>query len=195
MCRLSWSLGASTSGDPLGLSRPVMGLLFTILDIILTLCVICGFARCVNDNFAFIGCYAEYVGGWLPTFRDSLYVRVGSTDCAETSVIKNKPTQRNISEGGKPRSKYVWRTKQVTEHTVMSYNINVLRLNKEHWIHNAHPRIGHEDPEWKYRGTPTVNLPFHLTSALHGGRWLTPRPGRLTAGTDPLSIYRRLGGA
>jgi len=41
-----------------------MGLFFTILDIILTLCVICGFARCVNDNFAFIGCYAEYVGSY-----------------------------------------------------------------------------------------------------------------------------------
>jgi len=28
MCRLSWSLGASTSWNPVGLSRPVMGLLF-----------------------------------------------------------------------------------------------------------------------------------------------------------------------
>jgi len=27
MCRLSWNLGASTSWNPLGLSRPVMGLL------------------------------------------------------------------------------------------------------------------------------------------------------------------------
>ena len=30
MCRLSWSLGASTSWNPQGLSRPVMGLLFDI---------------------------------------------------------------------------------------------------------------------------------------------------------------------
>jgi len=28
MCRLSWNLGASTSWNPLGLSRPVMGLLY-----------------------------------------------------------------------------------------------------------------------------------------------------------------------
>jgi hypothetical protein len=28
MCQLSWNLGASTSWNPLGLSRPVMGLLY-----------------------------------------------------------------------------------------------------------------------------------------------------------------------
>ena len=28
MCRLSWNLGASTSWNPLGLFRPVMGLLY-----------------------------------------------------------------------------------------------------------------------------------------------------------------------
>jgi len=27
MCRLSWNLGASTSWNPQGLSRPIMGLL------------------------------------------------------------------------------------------------------------------------------------------------------------------------
>ena len=31
MCRLSWNLGASTSWNPLGLSRPVMGLLYPFL--------------------------------------------------------------------------------------------------------------------------------------------------------------------
>jgi len=30
MCRLSWNLGASTSWNPQGLSRPVMGLLYSI---------------------------------------------------------------------------------------------------------------------------------------------------------------------
>jgi hypothetical protein len=30
MCRLSWNLGASTCWNPQGLSRPVMGLLFTV---------------------------------------------------------------------------------------------------------------------------------------------------------------------
>jgi len=32
MCRLSWNLGASTSWNPLGLSRPVMGLLYLYLN-------------------------------------------------------------------------------------------------------------------------------------------------------------------
>ena len=31
MCRLSWKLGASTSWNPQGLSRPVMGLLYLLL--------------------------------------------------------------------------------------------------------------------------------------------------------------------
>jgi hypothetical protein len=31
MCRLSWNLGASTSWNPQGLSRPVMGLLYPYL--------------------------------------------------------------------------------------------------------------------------------------------------------------------
>jgi hypothetical protein len=31
MCRLSWNLGASTSRNPMGLSRPVMGLLYLYL--------------------------------------------------------------------------------------------------------------------------------------------------------------------
>jgi hypothetical protein len=35
MCRLSWNLGASTSWNPQGLSRPVVGLLcFTVLTIV-----------------------------------------------------------------------------------------------------------------------------------------------------------------
>ena len=32
MCRLSWNLGASTSWNPQGLSRPVMGLLYLLLS-------------------------------------------------------------------------------------------------------------------------------------------------------------------
>jgi hypothetical protein len=31
MCRLSWNLGVSTSWNPMGLSRPVMGLLYLYL--------------------------------------------------------------------------------------------------------------------------------------------------------------------
>jgi len=33
MCRMSWNLGASTFWNPQGLSRPVMGLLYLLLDI------------------------------------------------------------------------------------------------------------------------------------------------------------------
>jgi hypothetical protein len=34
MCRLSWNLGASTSWNPLGLSRPVMELLYLYLSLV-----------------------------------------------------------------------------------------------------------------------------------------------------------------
>ena len=37
MCRLSWNLGASTSWNPQGLSRPVMGLLYLYLYIFIIL--------------------------------------------------------------------------------------------------------------------------------------------------------------
>jgi hypothetical protein len=33
-----------------------------------------------------------------------------------------------------------------------------------------------------------------LTSALDGGGWSTPRPGRFTPGNDPYPLYRSLGG-
>ena len=33
-----------------------------------------------------------------------------------------------------------------------------------------------------------------LTSALDGGGWLRPRPGRFTPENDPYTLYRRLGG-
>ena len=33
MCRLSWNLGTSTSWNPLGLFRPVMGLLYLLLQL------------------------------------------------------------------------------------------------------------------------------------------------------------------
>jgi hypothetical protein len=39
MCRLSWNLGASTSWNPQGLSRPVMGFALTFLPFKYTLCM------------------------------------------------------------------------------------------------------------------------------------------------------------
>jgi hypothetical protein len=44
----------------------------------------------------------------------------------------------------------------------------------------GHPTSGHEGPKGqKYSSTPS------LTSALDGGRWSTPRPGRFTPGNKP----------
>jgi len=44
----------------------------------------------------------------------------------------------------------------------------------------VHPTTGHEGPEM-YSSTS-------LTSALYGGGWSTPRPGRFTPGKDPVPI-------
>jgi hypothetical protein len=43
-------------------------------------------------------------------------------------------------------------------------------------IPNVHPRRGHEGPEGEE------------TSALDGGGWSTPGPGRFTTGNDPVLI-------
>ena len=43
------------------------------------------------------------------------------------------------------------------------------------------PRTGCEDPEGEYRNISTISL----TSALDGGVWLTPRPGRFPPGKKP----------
>ena len=40
MCRLSWYLGASTSWNTYGLSRPVMGLLFLYLYVVTSSCIV-----------------------------------------------------------------------------------------------------------------------------------------------------------
>jgi len=37
----------------------------------ITKCEISGFSRGVDETFAVLGCYAELVGSWLPTFRDN----------------------------------------------------------------------------------------------------------------------------
>ena len=52
-------------------------------------------------------------------------------------------------------------------------------------------RTGHEGPEEKKRHSSTLSL----ISALDGGGWSTPRPGRFTPGKESrCSLYRRLGG-
>ena len=56
----------------------------------------------------------------------------------------------------------------------------------------VHSRTGHEGPEVEQMYSST--LPS--TSALDGGGWSTPRPGRFTPGNDPVPtvLYGRLGG-
>jgi hypothetical protein len=51
------------------------------------------------------------------------------------------------------------------------------------------PTTGHEGPEWEYRYSTTLSL----TSALDGGGWSTPRPGRFTPGNDPVLIVQDAG--
>ena len=48
------------------------------------------------------------------------------------------------------------------------------------------PRTGHEGPEEEQRYSSTLSL----TSALHRGGWLTPRPGHLTRGRDTVRIVQ-----
>ena len=54
------------------------------------------------------------------------------------------------------------------------------------------PTTGHEGPKGS---TDIVLLFLSLTSALGGGGWLTPRPGRFTPGKETrYPWYRRMGG-
>jgi len=48
----------------------------------------------------------------------------------------------------------------------------------------VHPITGHEDPVVEKRYSSTHSL----TSALDGGGWSTPRPGRFIPGKDPVPI-------
>jgi hypothetical protein len=55
----------------------------------------------------------------------------------------------------------------------------------------VHPRTGHEGSEGEQKYSSTVSL----TSALDGGGWWTPRPGRFTPGNDPVPIVQEAGWA
>ena len=53
------------------------------------------------------------------------------------------------------------------------------------------PRTGHEGPEAEQRYSCTLSL----TSALDGGGWSTPRPGRFAPGNNPVPIVQEAGQA
>jgi hypothetical protein len=48
----------------------------------------------------------------------------------------------------------------------------------------VHPRTGHKGPEGEQRYSSTLSL----TSALDGGEWSTPHPGRFTPRKDAVPI-------
>ena len=48
----------------------------------------------------------------------------------------------------------------------------------------VHPRTGHKGPEGEERYSSTLSL----TLALDASGWLTPRPGRFTAGENTVPI-------
>jgi hypothetical protein len=60
--------------------------------------------------------------------------------------------------------------------------INVPHLGKG----KGHPRTGHEGPEEEKMYSSILSL----TSVLHRGRWLAPRPGRFTPTSDPVPIVQ-----
>ena len=59
--------------------------------------------------------------------------------------------------------------------------------SRGHHQHHSrgHPRIDHEAPEVEQRYICTLSL----TSALNGGEWSTPRPGRFTPGTHCIGCW------
>jgi len=55
----------------------------------------------------------------------------------------------------------------------------------------VHSRTGQEDPQEEERYSSTLSL----TSALDGGGWSAPCPGRFTPGKDPVPIVQEAGWA
>jgi hypothetical protein len=55
----------------------------------------------------------------------------------------------------------------------------------------GHPITGHEEPT----GGIEILLYSFSTSALGGGGWSAPRPGRFTPGKDPVPIVQEAGWA
>jgi hypothetical protein len=70
---------------------------------------------------------------------------------------------------------------QLVSHRTDCHEISYLNL--------MHPVTGHEGTETGYMYNSTLSL----TSALDGGGWSTPRPGRFTSEKDPVPIIQEAG--
>jgi hypothetical protein len=70
--------------------------------------------------------------------------------------------------------------------------ITIKANNRLLWArYKVHHRTGPEGPKGEQRESSTLSL----TSTLHGGGWLTPRPGRFTPEKETrFPFYRRPGG-
>jgi len=109
ICRLSWNMGASTSWNPLGLSRPLMGLLyFFILNIfeeilVLTAVFLKTQAILPNDdekprktwifrsNLHFLYSLAQEVGKWV------IFLRKKNIDVWISVISCNIQAERTLS--------------------------------------------------------------------------------------------------
>ena len=65
-------------------------------------------------------------------------------------------------------------------------NFNTVTLTEEELVH---PIAGQEGP----KGEQMYSSTLPSTSALDGGRWSMPRPGRFTPGKDPVPIVQEAG--
>jgi hypothetical protein len=60
---------------------------------------------------------------------------------------------------------------------------------------NVKVKVTLEQATKAQRGSRDIALLFSLTSALDGGGWSTPRPGRFTPGKDPVTTVQEAGWA
>ena len=79
-----------------------------------------------------------------------------------------------------------------SRHTDIFWHVVNQQIHKGKGRGKVHPRTGHEGPEWEQRYRSTLSL----NSALDGGGWSTPRPGRFTPGKETrYPLHRRLAGS
>jgi len=83
-CRLSWNLGASASWNPLGISRPVMGLLCLFMSLLINrLCRLGHVLKQSNSPTcckSFLGCSSKKLGFFLSSQRLVCWVLTPTQD-------------------------------------------------------------------------------------------------------------------